>query len=122
MQKLGEEIKAKRELAHMSQTRLANQLSVGRTQLGNYENGTSAIPVNILAEIARALRAESFTVDGYKVTLDGYQPGPILAPAQQLEFAFGEERRFGNASVKIISADSNGGISITAVFKEPRSA
>jgi transcriptional regulator with XRE-family HTH domain len=122
MQELGKEIKAERERSGMSQATLAGKLSVGRTQLGNYENGNSAIPVNILAEIARALRVESFTVDGYKVVLDGHQPKPTPAPAQQLAFAFDLEHRFGSGSVKITSADPKGGIVITAVFKEPRSA
>ena len=122
MQELGKEIKAERERAGLSQARLADQLSVGRTQLGNYENGISAIPVNILAEIARTLRVGSFTVDGFKVVLDGYQPKPTSAPAQQLTFAFGEEHRFGSGSVKITSADSSGGVVITAIFKEPRTA
>ncbi len=122
MQELGKEIKAERERAGMSQAGLADQLSVGRTQLGNYEKGTSAIPVNILAEIARALRVESFTVDGYKVALNGRLPKPTLAPAQQLVFAFDLEHRFGVGIAKISSADSKGGIVITTIFKEPRQA
>jgi transcriptional regulator with XRE-family HTH domain len=120
--KLGDEIKARRDRAGLTLKELASQLSVSRVQLGNYEKGNSAIPVNILTEIARALKVESFTVDGYRIVPEDYAPKPVLAPAQQTNFPFGEERCFGNASVKIEPTESSGGVVITAVFKEPRSA
>ena len=119
---LGEEIKAKRGKAGLTLEQLASQLSVSRVQLGNYEKGISAIPVNILTEIARALKVDFFTVAGYRIVLEDYAPKPVPVPAQQLAFPFGEERRFGNASVRIDPAESSGSVVITAVFKEPRSA
>ena len=41
---------------------------------------------------------------------------------QQLPLTFDQEHRFGSASVNIVSTDPKGGVVITAVFKEPRSA
>lgn len=121
--KLGDEIKAKRDRAGLTLEELASQLSVGRVQLGNYEKGNSAIPVNILTEIARALKVDSFTVEGYRIVPEDYALKPVPAPAQQLAFPFGEERRFADASVRIDTTEgSSGGVVITAVFKEPRSA
>ena len=122
MRELGDKIKEERRRAGLSQEALASKLSVSRVQLGNYEKGNSAIPVNIFAEIARTLHVRSFTVAGYKLVVDEYQPKPTLAPAQQLAFPFGREHFFGSASVRVDSAESNGSIVITAVFKEPRSA
>jgi hypothetical protein len=76
-----------------------------------------------LTQIARALKVDSFTVEGYRIVPEEYALKPVLAPAQQFVFPFGEERRFTDASVKIDPTEgSSGGVVITAVFKEPRSA
>src|ERR1039458_2039852 len=115
---LGGRIKDERDRAGLTLEELASQLSVGRVQLGNYEKGISGIPVNILTEIARALKVDSFTVAGYRIVPEESAPKPVPAPAQQLAFPFGEERRFGDASVRIDPAESSGGVVITAVFKE----
>jgi transcriptional regulator with XRE-family HTH domain len=122
MHELGDKIKEARQDAGLSQEALASKLSVGRVQLGNYEKGTSVIPVNIFAEIARALKVQSFTVAGYKVAVDENQPKPTLAPAQQLAFPFGREHLFGNASLRVDSGQSHGSIVVTAVFQKTRSA
>ncbi len=79
MRELGDKIKEERRRAGLSQEALASKLSVSRVQLGNYEKGNSAIPVNIFAEIARTLHVRSFTVAGYKLVVDEYQPKPTLA-------------------------------------------
>ena len=115
-------MKAARLYAGLSQQQLADRLSVSRVQLGNYEKGKSAIPVNILTEIAAALGVDSFTIAGYKVVPHTYTPKPVPAPSQQLPFPFGIEQRFANASVNIASTELDGGVVITAVFKEPRIA
>jgi transcriptional regulator with XRE-family HTH domain len=118
---LGEQIKTARLRVELSQEQLADKLSVSRVQLGNYEKGKSAIPVNILTEIADALEVESFTIAGYKIVPHEYAPKPVPAPSQQLPLAFGREQRFASASVNIVSTESDG-VVITAVFKEPRIA
>jgi transcriptional regulator with XRE-family HTH domain len=119
---LGAQIRAERSRVGLSLEGLADRLSVSRVQLGNYEKGKSAIPVNILTEIAQALKVESFTVDGYKVVPhDGSNSPPPTE--QQLSFPFGQSHRFRSASVRIDSgADDDGDIIVTAIFKGPRSA
>lgn len=119
---LGEQIKAERRRVGLSQQALASKLSVTRVQLGNYEKGNSAIPVNILTEIARALRVEAFFVGGYKIVPQDGAPKPILAPQQQLTLAFDREYQFRSASVNIVSTEPEGSVVITTVFKEARSA
>lgn len=115
-------MKAERLRVGLSQQQLADKLSVSRVQLGNYEKGKSAIPVNILTEIASALGVESFSIAGYKVVPQAYAPKPVPAPSQQLPLTFGQEQRFASASVNIVSTERDGGVVITAVFKEPRIA
>ena len=119
--KFADDIKAARLRAGMSQQALADRLSVTRVQLGNYESGKSAPPLNIAIEIARALD-EEFIVEGYKITKHDASPGPKLAPPQQLSFTFGREHRFGSASVTITKTQTDGGVVISAVFENPRTA
>jgi len=119
---LGDQIKAERLRVGLSQQQLADKLSVSRVQLGNYEKGKSAIPVNILTEIADALGVESFTIAGYRVVPHYYTPKPVPAPSHQLPFTFDREQRFSSASVNIATTELDGGVVITATFKEPRIA
>lgn len=119
---LGEQIKAERRRAGLSQEALADRLSVTRVQLGNYEKGKSAIPVNILTEIARALQVKTFLVNGYKVIPQDSSLKLIHPLQEQLSLAFDQEHQFGSASVNIVSKESAGSIVITAVFKKPRVA
>ncbi|MGA3372520.1 MAG: helix-turn-helix transcriptional regulator [Terracidiphilus sp.] len=121
-EELGGKIKAARLHAGLTQDQLANKLPVSRVMLGYYEKGQSAIPVNILTEIARALQVDTFTVGGYRIVPEEYAPKPVLAPAQQLAFPFGEERRFTDASLRVDPTESSGGVIVTAVFREPLSA
>jgi len=119
---LGDQIRDARSKSGLTQVQLAEKLSVTRVQLGNYEKGRSAIPVNILTEIAEALHVASFTVGGYRVVPEKDHPKPIPAPDLQLPMKFKDEQLFSDASLKIDSANSLGEVVITAVFKHPRSA
>ena len=93
---LGSQIKEARSRSGLTQVQLAEKLSVTRAQLGNYEKGVSAIPVNILAEIAEALQVEAFTVAGYRVVPEKSRPTPAGTPDPQMSLKFGDEQRFAN--------------------------
>jgi transcriptional regulator with XRE-family HTH domain len=99
-QELGRQIREARKRAGRTQVDLAVHLSVTREQLSNYENGKSAPPVNVVAEIATALDTE-FEIAGCKIAKGDLKRTPTSPPEQQLCFAYDTEHRFKATSVTI---------------------
>ena len=96
---LGQQIKEARERADLSQAALAKHLSVSRGQLSNYENGKCPPNVNVVTEIAEALKTD-FRVRGYVISrMNATEPRVPLA--EQLCFEFGVKHRFPAATVTI---------------------
>jgi transcriptional regulator with XRE-family HTH domain len=102
----------------MTQAKLAESLSVSRAQLSNYENGKSPPDVNVVTEIAQALKTE-FVVCGYRISRNGSAQVPAIPLAEQICFEFGKEHRFPVASVTIHPTKDS--ILIAAVVARPRS-
>lgn len=99
-QQLGRQIREARRLAGWSQKELATHLSVSREQLSNYENGKSAPAVNVVAELAAALRIE-FQIEGCKIAKDDFKRIQAGPPAEQLCFAYDTEYRFTATTLTI---------------------
>jgi transcriptional regulator with XRE-family HTH domain len=97
---LGRQIREARKFRGLSQRQLANHLSVTREQLSNYENGKSAPPINVVAEIAAALDWE-FEVGGCKISKDQLKPSSVPPSQPQLCFAYDTEHRFSDAALTI---------------------
>jgi transcriptional regulator with XRE-family HTH domain len=114
---LGDQIRKARERIGMSQKELANGLSVTREQVSNYENGRCAPPVNVVAEIAKALNVE-FVVGGCKIGCNDANATPLQKPAQQLCFAYDTEHRFAATTLTI--KPRAGSILISAVVRRLR--
>lgn len=117
-QDLGEQIRRARDAAGLSQEALADKLSVTRGQLSNYENGKSAAPVNVVAEIAAALGVE-FIVRGCRITRDDSRNRTPQPLARQLSLEFNKEYKFSAASVSITPSLES--ILITATVPRSRS-
>jgi transcriptional regulator with XRE-family HTH domain len=118
-QELGRQIREARKRAGRTQVELAVHLSVSREQLSNYENGKSAPPVNVVAEIAAALDTE-FEIAGCKILKDDLKRTTTAPPEQQLCFAYDTEHRFSPATVTIKPTEHS--IHITAVVPRSRLA
>lgn len=104
---LGEQIKKARLAADLTLEELASQVSVSRVQLGNYEKGKSAPPVNIVTEIASALKVE-FEVSGYRITSVA-SPQLVRPVPQQLSLALDTDHKFASASLRVTpSMEENG--------------
>ncbi len=116
-QELGRQIRDARKRAGHTQEELAAHLSVSREQLSNYENGKSAPPVNVVAEIAAALDTE-FEIAGCKIAKDDLKRTPAAPPEQQLCFAYDTEHRFKAATLTI--RPSHKSIIISAVVARTR--
>lgn len=99
-QELGRQIRDARKRAGHTQEQLAAHLTVSREQLSNYENGKSAPPVNVVAEIAAALNTE-FEIAGCKIAKDDLKRTPGAPREQQLCFAYDTEHRFKPTSLTI---------------------
>jgi transcriptional regulator with XRE-family HTH domain len=99
-QELGRQIRDARKRAGHTQERLAAHLTVSREQLSNYENGKSAPPVNVVAEIAAALNTE-FEIRGCKIAKDDLKRTAAAPREQQLCFAYDTEHRFKATSLTI---------------------
>jgi transcriptional regulator with XRE-family HTH domain len=116
-QELGRQIRDARKRADLTQEELAAHLTVSREQLSNYENGKSAPPVNVVAEIAAALDTE-FEIAGCKIAKDDLKRTPVAPPEQQLCFAYDTEHRFKTTTLSI--RPSHKSIIITAVVARTR--
>jgi transcriptional regulator with XRE-family HTH domain len=99
LSELGQQIRAARELAGLSQEALAKSLSVSRGQLSNYENGKCPPNVNVVTEIAEALDTV-FVVRGYRIGRDTDRQQMLPMP-EQLCFAFDTQHSFPAATVTI---------------------
>ena len=99
-QELGRQIRAARKRTGHTQEELAAHLTVSREQLSNYENGKSAPPVNVVAEIAAALDTQ-FEIAGCKIAKNDLNHTPAAPPEQQLCFAYNTEHRFKGATLTI---------------------
>jgi transcriptional regulator with XRE-family HTH domain len=116
---LGDQIRKAREKAGLSQEQLASNLTVTREQLSNYERGKSAIPANVIAEIAEALGI-GFVIGNCRIAMkDLKRPAPGT-PAQQLCFSYGVEHRFAGANVTI--RPIKGSLLIKATMRRSRIA
>lgn len=106
---LGAQVKAARIAKGMSQEKLAESVSVTRSQLSNIEHGKSAPAVNIVAEIARELETE-FEIHGIKIggTAADMRPRPV---ATQMSLSFDVEYHFGSGSLRM-SSRPRGGMSV----------
>jgi len=101
LREFGSQLRRARERAGLTQGQVAKHLSVTREQLSNYENGKQAPPVNVAAELAKALGTE-FVVRGCRIGLD-LRSRPLLgAPAEQLSLNFDTEYTFPVARVTIM--------------------
>jgi|HubBroStandDraft_6_1064221.scaffolds.fasta_scaffold2355152_1 transcriptional regulator with XRE-family HTH domain len=120
LRQLGTQIRQAREGAGLTQQQLAENLSVSREQLSNYENGKSVPPVNVVTEIADVVH-EEFTVRGYKITRSGTpkRSKPCLEP-HQLCLGFDKEHKFSEATLKI--KPSGKSVIITATVRHSRRA
>jgi transcriptional regulator with XRE-family HTH domain len=114
---LGRQIRDARVRAKLSQKGLASYLSVSREQLSNYENGKSAPPINVVAEITAALDAE-FEIEGCKIAKDDLTRSQAVSSAQQLCFVYDTEYRFTSATLTI--RPSKRSIVINAVVARTR--
>jgi transcriptional regulator with XRE-family HTH domain len=99
-QELGRQIRDARKRSGYTQEGLAAHLTVSREQLSNYENGKSAPPVNVVAEIAAALDTE-FEIAGCKIAKDDLKRIPTALTEQQLCFAYDTEHRFKATTLTI---------------------
>jgi transcriptional regulator with XRE-family HTH domain len=97
---LGRQIRDARKRAGYTQQHLATHLTVSREQLSNYENGKSAPPVNVVAEIARALDTQ-FEIAGCKIGKEDGKRSFAPPADQQLCFAYNTEHRFKAATLTI---------------------
>lgn len=100
LREFGSQLRKARERAGLTQVQVAKHLSVTREQLSNYENGKQAPPINVAAELAKALGTE-FVVRGCRIGLDLGSRPLSEAPAQQLCLNFDTEYTFPVASVTI---------------------
>jgi len=124
---LGGQIQAARNRKGFTILELAKRISRGdgrrsRVQLRNYELGKSAIPVNILAEIAAALEVDHFTVAGFRIVPETPSGKPVLVGALQMKIDYEIQLDTGTATVGLASEESRGDLSITARVIERRSA
>jgi transcriptional regulator with XRE-family HTH domain len=108
--KLGEQIKAARELRGISQEKLANRVRSVRGSITSYENGKGNPQFMVIARIAAELKAD-FDVLGCRIAA-----AEVLEPAkpkteEQLELKFDEDHSF-LANVTIRPAKKS--ITITA--------
>lgn len=120
---LGEQIRAARISAGLSQEALASKTSVKREQISNIERGKCAPAVNIVTEIAAAL-GRDFEVGGCRIgrTREEIQSGrgPAEIP-HQTSFEFDVQHRFEAASLTVTSVHEES-IELRAVFSRIRSA
>jgi transcriptional regulator with XRE-family HTH domain len=116
LQELGNQIRAARQKAELTQGELSKSLSVSRGQLSNYENGKCPPNVNVVTEIAEALDTD-FYIRGYRIGRNGISQAPPMI-SEQLCFEFGLEHRFPASTVTI--KPSKDSILITAIV--PRRA
>src|SRR5437773_3799886 len=116
-QELGRQIRDARKRAGHTQEELAAHLTVSREQLSNYENGKSAPPVNVVAEIATALDTE-FELAGCKIAKNALKLTPAAPPEPQLCFAYDTEHRFKATTLTI--RPSHKSIIISAVVARTR--
>jgi transcriptional regulator with XRE-family HTH domain len=100
LREFGLQLRKARERAGLTQGQVAKHLSVTREQLSNYENGKQAPPINVAAELAKALGTE-FVVRGCRIGLDLGSRPLSEAPGQQLCLNFDTEYTFPVASVTI---------------------
>jgi transcriptional regulator with XRE-family HTH domain len=122
LKELGAQIRTARLNAGLTQEALARKLSVTREQLSNYENGKSAPSVNIVTEIAEALRVE-LVVRGYKIISADVKPSvPPVPKPEQLTLAFGAEHKFRAASVSLTPATQGNSITLKVVLSRSESA
>ena len=78
---IGEKIKARRNLAGMSQEQLGKAVDVSFQQIQKYENGTNRVGAARLAQIAKALgeSCNFFTADDKPISLDGQHMQRLLS-------------------------------------------
>ena len=100
-QQLGEEIAKARRKAGKTQEDLRDIIGVSRQTIGLYERGKTPPPFEILANIAKALKADQFVVDDLHITFsrNGAKPETESVP-QQLKLDFDDK---GGVTVRIES-------------------
>ena len=90
--KLGEQIKAARDVRGISQEQLADLVHITRGSINSYENGKGNPQFKIIAEIAAQLRAD-FSVLGCRVAAaELLEPKPEAE--KQLELRFDQDHMF----------------------------
>jgi transcriptional regulator with XRE-family HTH domain len=92
--KLGEQIKAARELRGISQQELADRVRSVRGSINSYENGKGNPQFSVIARIAVELKAD-FRVLGCRIAA-----AEVLEPENQLKLKFDQDHSF-LATVKI---------------------
>jgi transcriptional regulator with XRE-family HTH domain len=117
-EKLGNDIRAARIGKGLTQQQLADELSIDRSEVSNYENGKVKASLYAVVEIAKALNTE-FRVDGYRIGPDRVLPS--LPPiTEQLCLEFDREHRLEGAKLKI--KPTRDGIFISGTIERIRPA
>jgi transcriptional regulator with XRE-family HTH domain len=98
---LGEQIRASRIAARITQSDLAKLLDVSRQMISRYEAGSAAPAFDVLALAAIVLEAE-FEVLGIRIASRGPSGRPSLqSMPKQLSLQFNKSHSFEHAVIKI---------------------
>jgi transcriptional regulator with XRE-family HTH domain len=107
--KLGEQIRAARELRGISQEKLATQVHrKGRASIGSYENGEGNPEFEVIARIAAKLKAD-FSILGCRIVASELLAPPKLG--DQLELKFDQEH---SVLAEVIIKPTRKSLTITA--------
>jgi transcriptional regulator with XRE-family HTH domain len=106
---LGSQIKAAREGAPMSASKLSRMVGVTPPTIASYESGESVPTADTLAKIAEVLGIRTVEIDEYRFTITRKEQMFPTQPGQQLALDFAGEYAFSKATVRL----SPGRINIT---------
>jgi len=98
---LGSQIRAAREEADLSASKLSRMVGVSPPTIASYESGESIPTADTLARIAHALGIHTVEIDGYRFTITRKEHVAATPSGEQLALDFTGEYAFSKATVRL---------------------
>jgi transcriptional regulator with XRE-family HTH domain len=98
---LGSQIRAARDGANLSASKLSRMVGVTPPTIASYESGESIPTADTLARIAEVLDIRAIEIDEYRFTITRKERLIPAPPGEQLALDFAGEYAFSRATVRL---------------------